>query len=618
MCGIAGIWSSNPIAEPERLAQRMDDALAHRGPDGHAWTLHDEGRLLFVHRRLAIVDPTPAGSQPMSSPDGRHTIIFNGEIYNHHALRAALERRGERFVTHSDTEVLLRLLICSGPSALAEARGMFALALWDAQERTLTVARDRFGIKPCYVAGDGARIAVASEIGALRAAGFGRRVRRSAVLAFMRWGAVPSPMTWVEDVDAVAPGTWRQWSTRGRTCGHFADARDLWSGTEDVAAAELRERVSAAFTDSVKAHLVADVPVGVFLSGGIDSTALVAAASKQVGRLNTFTVTFDEASHDEAAHAASVAARFGTTHHALRVEAKAVVDHAVHYLRRIDQPTIDGVNTYFVASAVAATGIKAVLSGIGGDEAFGGYPSFRRIMRGAHFRHVPRPLRVTAGRLASCAEPSWRREKLQHAAGAESPFELYRAVRGWMMPSEIAHLAGSALLDATTTSEVDEVERTVSVPPSTEQVASTVARYESTMYLRHQLLRDADVMSMAHGLEVRVPFVDHELISAVWPALSSHPSLLTGKRLLIDAVEPRLPDSITRRRKQGFTLPFEHWLDGPLMEFVDEGLGHAAHGGWIAADAPDAIRRAWHARACHWSRPWGLAVLGHFLKDASH
>ena len=614
MCGIAGVWSSHRIAEPGPLADRIDAALAHRGPDGHAWIVQDEGRLLLVHRRLAIIDPTPLGSQPMSTPDGRYTIIFNGEIYNHAELRAELERRGERFASRSDTEVLLRLVARGGPRALADVRGMFAFGMWDAAERTLLVARDRFGIKPCYIASGNDRIGVASEIRALRAAGFGDGVNAAGIAAYLRWGAIPAPLTWLRGVESVEPGTWVQWDAQGRRNGRFADMRQLWSGEHDLDAGELRARTASALADSVSAHLVADVPVGVFLSGGIDSAALVATASTRAPKLHTFTVVFDETSHDEAQYAACVAEQFDTEHHTLRVDSSDVINRASAFLTHLDQPSIDGVNTFFVSSAVAATGIKAVLSGIGGDEAFGGYPSFRRVVRGSQLGRVPRPLRVAAGHIGSYAEPSWRREKLRHAAAtADLPFELYRAVRGWTMPVEIETLAGPALRETSAATVIDAIEDSLAAPVVSESELATVARLETTIYLRQQLLRDADVMSMAHGLEVRVPFVDHRLIGAVWPALGRHPEMLAGKRLLVESLGRPLPESVVSRPKQGFTLPFEHWIDGPLAQFVRDGLQHAAREQWIARAAPDIVLRDWRDGACHWTRPWGLAVLGHFL-----
>jgi asparagine synthase (glutamine-hydrolysing) len=617
MCGIAGVWAEDTLAAPSALAADVDAALAHRGPDGHAWYVHDEGRLMLLHRRLAIIDPTPAGSQPMTTPDGRYTIVFNGEIYNHAELRLELERDGEAFATRSDTEVLLRLVTRCGPQALRRARGMFAFAVWDQTRRTLLLARDRFGIKPCYVAHVRGRMGFASEIRALRAAGFGDGVDPAGVLAFLRWGSIPTPLTWVKNIEALEPGTWQQWADGRRTCGRFADPRDLWGDTETTLDAdELQRRTSQALRDTVQAHLVADVPVGLFLSGGIDSAVLVATAGATTPRLHTFTVTFDERTHSEEAHAAALAKQFGTTHHTLRVDSSSVLGQAETILRHLDQPTIDGVNTYFVAGAVRSTGIKAVLSGVGGDEAFGGYPSFRRIARGVRLGRLPRALRVAAGRIASHQEPAWRKAKLRHAAHeAHSTFELYRAVRGWMMPPEIDACAGPALRDASLNDRVNAVEASLAAGREAESPYSAVARLESTMYLRHQLLRDVDVMSMAHGLEVRVPFVDHQLVGTVWPHVGGHPGLLARKRLLVTAAEATLPESTVLRPKQGFTLPFEHWIDGPLSRFVRDGLHEAARGGWIAAAAPEAVLRDWQAGACHWSRPWGLAVLGHFLRD---
>jgi asparagine synthase (glutamine-hydrolysing) len=620
MCGIAGLWASSPIPAPLALAERMDRALGHRGPDGHGWTQHDDGRLLLAHRRLAIIDPGAAATQPMTTADGRYTIVFNGEVYNYVELRRALEQHGDRFVTRSDTEVLMRLVLRKGPSALSEIRGMFAFALWDSEARALLVARDRFGIKPLYVSRQRDSVAFASEIRTLVASGACQQdVDAAGVLGYLRWGAIPGGLTWVRGVCALEPGTWIRW-TRDFVPqqGRFADARELWTtgseppiGSDD----ELRERTQAALAESVRAHLVADVPVGIFLSGGIDSGALVATATGARDGLHTYTVVCDEQSHNEDAFAGAVAQQFGTAHHTLRADPGDILARWPRIMRHMDQPTMDGVNTYFVSSAVAETGVKAVISGIGGDELFGGYPSFRRIPRGARLRVVPRLLRAAAGRVATESRASWRVHKLRHAAEhADASFELYRAVRGWLMPPELEALAGPALRDAATRERVDAAERTVDAAVSSGNIYADVARLESTMYMRQQLLRDADVMSMAHGLEVRVPFVDHQLIGTVWPGLGRRPALLARKQLLVRALERPLPDAIVSRPKQGFTLPFEHWIDGPLAGFVREGLDAAARDGWLHPAAPVTVLRDWQTRACHWSRPWGLAVLGHFLR----
>ena len=631
MCGIAGVVECDgPLRDASRLAASLDASLAHRGPDGSGvWTGPDSGAasVLLVHRRLAIIDPGPGGAQPMSTPDGRLHIVFNGEIYNYRALRANLESRGERFTTGSDTEVLLRLVALDGPESLARVRGMFAFACWNAAERTLLVARDRFGIKPLYVAANAQRIAFASELGVLRAAGLtGGEVSAAGVLAFLEWGSVPPPLTWMRGVEMLAPGTWRRWrigSPASETHGVFADARDAYrsSARPSVTADVFRADVADAVRDSVRAHLVADVPVGVFLSGGIDSGALVSCAtSAGAQNLQTFTVGFDDVS-SEGERAKLLASTFGTRHHELHVSSADVARDLGAVIGRLDQPTIDAVNSYYVSRAVASTGIKAVLSGAGGDEMFGGYPSFTRLPRAMSMKRWAGPLWPAIGPLAGMAMPERLRARWRHFASTNGSFsEAYRVQRGFLLPDEVRAIAGPALLDVRgrdAASEVRDVEHALLDAPSSsgETSAATVARLESRMYLGSQLLRDLDAMSMAHALEVRVPFVDHELVSHVWPGLGHHPELMRGKRLLHDTLERPLPAEIVHHPKQGFTLPFGQWMNGDLAPLVHDGLERLAASGWIATTAPERVWNDWRRGVTHWSRPWGLSVLGHFLSQ---
>jgi asparagine synthase (glutamine-hydrolysing) len=633
MCGIAGVVDfDGPLGGVSRLAAALDVALAHRGPDGAgSWTAPEPGApgVLFVHRRLAIIDPGPGGAQPMSTPDGRHQIIFNGEIYNYRALRADLESRGERFTTGSDTEVLLRLVVLDGPAGLARARGMFAFACWDAAERSLLVARDRFGIKPLYVAANPRRIAFASELGALRASGLtGGEASVAGVLAFLEWGSVPPPLTWMRGVEMLAPGTWRCWRIGHpprETRGVFADVRDAYqSGVRRPATLDaFRAEAGDALRGSVRAHLVADVPVGVFLSGGIDSGALVSCAMSAGARnLETFTVGFDDES-SEIERARAVARSFGTKHHELHVSSADIARDLPAVIARLDQPTIDAVNSYYVSRAVASTGIKAVLSGAGGDEVFGGYPSFIRLPRAMAAKRWAGPLWPALGPFASMVVPERLRARWRHFASTNGSFaEAYRVQRGFLLPDEVRAIAGPALLDGhwrEAVGEVREVEHTLldSLTASDEAPAATVARLETRMYLGSQLLRDLDVMSMAHALEVRVPFVDHELISHIWPGLGRHPELMRGKRLLHDTLERPLPDAVVTHPKQGFTLPFARWMAADLAPLVHDGLHRLAAGGWVTADAPARIWNDWRRGVTHWSRPWGLSVLGHFLGAAA-
>jgi len=629
MCGFAGVVQREGRlpGDVRALAASLDGALAHRGPDGSgAWHAPD-GQVLFVHRRLAIIDPGPGGVQPMATPDGRFQIVFNGEIYNYRALREELRSRGERFTTGSDTEVLLRLVSRGGAAGLADLRGMFAFACWDTVDRSLFVARDRFGIKPLYIAAGTHHIAFASELGAIRASHLASGETSAAgVLAFLRWGSVPPPLTIQRGVEMLAPGTWRRWRLDGREeRGVFADARAVYAGDsgardearpDDVQA--FRSEVAPAVRESVRAHLVADVPVGVFLSGGIDSGALVSCAtSVGAANLQTFTVGFDDES-SELERARSVAERFGTTHHELHVDPAEVARDLPAVLARLDQPTVDAVNAYYVSRAVAAAGIKAVLSGTGGDELFGGYPSFRRLPRALAAKHAAGPLWPVVGSVGGVFMPERLRARWRHFAATNgSLIEAYRVQRGFFLPGEIASLAGPALLDTAVwrdaNEQVEQVERALLSPAGPERTPAAVARLESRLYLGSQLLRDLDVMSMAHGLEVRVPFVDHALVGSVWPRLALHRDLMTGKRLLAEALDRPLPEAIVRHPKQGFTLPFARWMEGDLAPFVRDGMRRLSDAGWVAPGVPDAAWASWRQGVSHWSRPWGLAVLGHFL-----
>ncbi|HXG88135.1 MAG TPA: asparagine synthase (glutamine-hydrolyzing) [Vicinamibacterales bacterium] len=618
MCGIAGVIRFTPGSNFTSIAERLDAGLAHRGPDDRGRYVSPAADALLVHRRLAIIDPTSCGHQPMATPDGRHHIVFNGEIYNHRALRADLESSGETFHTNSDTDVVLRLIARRGVSALATVRGMFALAVWDNHARELTVTRDRFGIKPLYVAATTRQVGFASAVSALIDAGLSDgTIDAAGVLAFLRWGHIPAPLTWVRGVEALPAGTWRTWSADGTSrCGRFADARELWTGDPDplTTAAAMIERARAALDDSVAAHLVADVPVGIFLSGGLDSAALTALARPRVSALHTYTVVVDEQAYSEAQGAALVAQHFDTTHHTLQVDAATVARQFDTTLHVMDQPTVDGFNTFAVAGAVAATGVKAVLSGVGGDEVFGGYPSFRRLPRAIRLSRMLGPAAPFAARIAATARPAWQSPRWAHfAASRGAPGEMYRALRGYMMPTELASIAGPALtLDASAMARVREVEESMLRPVASEVDVATAARLESTIYLQSQLLRDIDAFSMAHALEVRVPFIDAELVGAIWPDLARHPALLDKKSLLTRAV-PNLPSGILGQPKRGFTLPFALWIDHGLKDAVYTGIEALARDGWIKHEAPAHLWDQWSKRHVHWNRVWGLGVLGRFL-----
>ncbi|HVB38671.1 MAG TPA: asparagine synthase-related protein, partial [Vicinamibacterales bacterium] len=451
-----------------------------------------------------------------------------------------------------------------------------------------------------------------------------RRISPPGVLAYLTWGSVPPPMTWLAGIESLQPGTWMRRDPAASSSGTFADVGTHYAsgGPDEVTVDEpaLRARVREAVEDSVRAHLVADVPVGVFLSGGVDSSAIVSAArSAGAGDLRTYTVTFPGSPLSEHEQAREVARRFETTHHEVEVDARALLLDLPAILGHLDQPTVDGVNSFYVSRAVSAVGVKAVLSGAGGDELFGGYPSFRRLPRALRAKRRLWPFvgpvaPALAPLLPATLRPRWR----QFCTTNGRIEDLYRVQRGLFMPVEYPALLGPALREPSiwrdASARLAAAERNLFAGPADERPEASVARLETTMYLRSQLLRDLDVMSMAHGLEVRVPFVDDPLLSAVWPALGARPDLMHGKRLLHETLAQPLPAGIAQRPKQGFTLPFAAWMNGPIAPFVRDGMAALARDGWIDRQAPDAVWRAWQRGASHWTRPWSLGVLGHFLE----
>jgi asparagine synthase (glutamine-hydrolysing) len=372
----------------------------------------------------------------------------------------------------------------------------------------------------------------------------------------------------------------------------------------------------------VRAHLVADVPVGVFLSGGIDSAAIVSAARAAAGTtdLHTYTVIVDDRAYSEEHQAAATAARFGTRHHTLRVDHIDIRRDLDLVIRHLDQPTYDAVNTFYVSRAVASAGIKAVLSGIGGDEMFGGYSSFTRIPNGLALSRALGPLMRATGAAAGAVLPAWRAAKWQHFAADPALASAYRSQRGLFMPEEWAGLLGAALRDPGVREQADvalaEAEQRFLQAAGPETALAATARLETRGFMASQLLRDVDVMSMAHGLEVRMPFVDHGLQEAIWPALGAHPRLASGKRLLCDSVPAPLPAAVVDQPKRGFTLPFAAWLHGPLGGDVRDGIEALAAREWITRAAAADAWTAWASGQAHWSRVWALGMLGRFLEQA--
>ena len=561
MCGIAGILSQYALPEVERRALPvMLAALRHRGPDDQGQFLSPGGHAALAHARLSILDLSPAGHQPMSTPDGRFTIVFNGEIYNFQELRRELAAGGVVFQSNSDTEVILRAYERHGANCVAKLRGMFAFALWDEREKACLLARDPFGIKPLYLAESGGRLIFASEVRALLASGLvARDLDPQGLHGYFRTGSVPEPRTLLKGVRCLEAGHTAIWQA-----GQLQTKRywELRFQPEAVAAPEAVRTVRQALLDSVTHHFISDVPVGVFLSGGIDSTALVGLA-RTVGRadLHTYSIAFPGTPGDEGDLAQRTAAHFGTTHHEWKLDAAAGRQLFTQYLQVMDQPSIDGLNTFTVSKFAREQGMKVVLSGLGGDELFGGYKSFREVPRLARWNrrlHLTGPVRAgVRAVLRRASRPQLRR--LGEMFGQPARLDTaYAALRGTFTDAE-----ATALTRHYTGAEVAADFSTGDLPadPTPED---TVSRLELTRYMRNQLLRDSDVMSMAHGLELRVPFLDLHLVNAL-ALIPAAIRLQTGKRFLLQAV-PEVPDWIANQPKRGFLFPFDQWLGAEWRE----------------------------------------------------
>ena len=557
MCGIAGVLTERAEAAVLVPAvSRMLAAMRHRGPDDEGTWKAASGHAAFAHTRLSIIDLSAAGHQPMSSVNGRFTITFNGEIYNHRELRRSLEQRGIGFTSQTDTEVILQGYAADGLSSISRLRGMFAFAIWDDHERVCVLARDPFGIKPLYYHDSGGRLTFASEVRSLLASGLvPAELDPTGLYGYFSTGSVPEPGTLLRGVTCLEPGSHAVW--RDGRLSHqrywnicFNEAR------EDASAGE--SRVRAALVDSIDRHFVSDVPVGVFLSGGIDSSAIVALArARSDGELRTFSMSFPESSLDEGPDARRTAQHFKTIHHDWALDGATARQLFDEFLCGVDQPSIDGFNTFTVCRLARQHGTKVVLSGLGGDELFGGYPSFRNVPRLASLRrlaHFSGPLGAAATRLAGEVGGSrFRRlnDLLSSPASLENAYAVFRGIYS----REEAHI-----LTAHYTGHRPAIDGGGARSATDPTAQDGISRLELTRYMRNQLLRDSDVMSMASGVELRVPFIDSVLFDAL-AQVPAHQRLQRGKALLIRAV-PELPSWVINRPKRGFTLPIEQWLQG--------------------------------------------------------
>ncbi len=579
MCGITAIFAYGRGAQPVYATelQAIHGAMRPRGPDDEGIWFSPQRHVGLAHRRLAIIDLSPGGHQPMRSEDGVCVLTYNGEIYNFHALRRQLEREGRRFRSQSDTEVLLHLYERDGAGMVRHLRGMYAFALWDARKGGMLLARDPLGIKPLYYADNGTTLRVASQVKALRAGGHaGTGASAAGHVGFFLWGHVPEPFTLYRDIHALPAGTTMWVDANGA-----GQPRQFWSMRDTLGAAAARPLESGQLrdllADSVRHHFVADAPVGLFLSAGVDSAVLAAfSAAEQGTDLRTLTLGFDvrdKSAPDETLAARRLARALGVRHETRSVTAADFAGARDALFAAMDQPTIDGINTYFVARAAREIGLKVALSGLGADEIFGGYASFQQIPRTvtalAPFRHLPflgRAFRaISAPALRRATSPKYA--SLLEYGGSYGGAYLLR--RGLFMPWELPQfLDGEMVRDGwralAPLSALGDTVKGLSTP------RQKITALETCWYMRNQLLRDADWAGMAHSVEIRVPFVDSVLIEGMAASLASPRP--PEKRDMEAAVPRPLPAEIFARSKTGFVVPVRDWLSNRTEGMDERGL----------------------------------------------
>lgn len=590
MCGIAIHFRSSGQASRLNL-----ERLTHRGPDASGEWQSRDGRCWLGATRLAILDLSPTGAQPMTEPATGNVIVANGEIYNHRALRKQLGPTVNWQGT-GDTETLLQAYGRWRFGMLDRLKGMFAFAIYDEARGELFVARDRFGIKPLYYVIEGDSVRIGSEIKVLDVDA--AAMTPASISSYLEWGASPEEELLYPEIKVLPAGhamtiagqgdlnVWRYWPSRPA----FVSSTDT-----------VTKQVRRLIENAVDEHLLSDVPVASFLSGGVDSSIVTAiAAQKLEKKLQTFSVGFDLAEFDETAIAWEVAQRYRTDHHRIELRHEEVIQSVAEAVEKLDLPSVDAINTYIVAKAVAAQGVKVALSGLGGDELFGGYSSFRDVPKLKMVAKLPRTLRNLIGLVGGVGN------RLADLPSNSSAGELARWRRRFFT-DQLLQRAG-----------LPTEKQPFDCPVELLDDYAHISWAELTGYMRYLLLRDADQMSMAVSLELRVPFLDHDLVEYVLGLPEAEKTRYPGtKGLLVEACRDLLPQRVYQRRKSGFTLPMRSWMLGPLDAFVNDGLEEVTAQNILPKRFVAELKQSFQANRLHWTRLWSIVVLGHFARRSA-
>lgn len=575
MCGILGQISKSEIDKDKFYQQLMK--INHRGPDDNG--VYYAKNIAFGHTRLSILDLSTHGYQPMVSDSSDYIIVFNGEVYNFEIIRKELEDQGYKFHSNSDTEVILNGFIEYKEKIVDKLNGMFAFSIYNKETEEIFLARDRSGIKPLYYFNDNNNFVFSSEIKILKE--FSNTINLEAKILFLLLGSVPEPMTIYENILMFPAGHY----------GYFIDGAlktisfDEYKYEPKIVKPykEIVKDVSVLLHDSIKRHLISDAPIGTFLSGGLDSSAITAIAAQYKDNLQTLSLVFEEKELSEEPYQDLMVQRYNTNHTKYLIDEKEFLNSVDGFMSFFDQPSIDGLNTFLVSRAAINSGLKTVLSGVGGDEIFYGYPSFKNAKKLNLLSKVPYYI-------IQILQKSNKYKKLE-LLKVENDLAMYLPTRGLFSPTEI-----SVILEVSKEKVYDCIVKLWKTYNtfSIKEIDDKVSSFELNMYMKNQLLRDTDVFGMANSLEIRVPFLDKELVDYV---LRIQPKEKYGKNInkiiLADAVRKLVPDEIIERPKKGFTLPFEYWFRNNINRF----------------DVDSKIKTKFLNKEITWARFWALHLL---------
>jgi asparagine synthase (glutamine-hydrolysing) len=618
MCGIAGIIDLNHGSVDANLIRKMTDAIAHRGPDAEGFFV--EGSAGLGHRRLSIIDLSAESNQPFYDPSGRYVMVYNGEMYNYEEVRGMMA--DYPFRTSGDTEVLLAAYIRWGVKCLRHIRGMYAFVIWDKQERTAFLCRDKMGVKPLYYAVAGGQLLFSSEVRSILSTDLvSRKIDEQALVDYFSDQSIPYPYTVVKGIRQLEAGSWMRVKD-----GKVEQERywDVTNNTVDFDFADrdrVHRRIHELMLQSIRRRLVSDVPVGAFLSGGIDSSAVVGLmAEASSSPANTFNISFEEKAYDESEYAEIVAKKFNTHHTRVLLKPTVFLDELENALDAMDSPSGDGVNTYVVSKAISQKGMRVALSGAGGDELFAGYPFFAqylRLQQRGWIWRFPSGLRGMAAAVLSGGHQEGKKGRIGQLIRQPSPsiVDVYPLFRQILPPSVIDRLTriGTGhLLTSAVGQQLRARQHEITKLPLLSQVS--VAEYLG--YTQHTLLKDTDQMSMAVSLEVREPFFDQDLVEFVLAVPDELKNPIYPKSLLVESLKPMLPDEIVFRKKQGFLFPWDVWLRNELRAFCDRRIKNMANRPFINGGR---LVSYWYRflagdKRVRWSEIWLFVVLEYWLE----